>query len=227
LNAGSPLWATIDSNLPETAIIARSPAELTLGGRNFRLTSSTTSSVAVTTVRLELSSGTGQTGYRLDRMTEAGIVAVAPNLAPGATSFTDVLGGTVQVACYQLAILGASNNVIGRSEILCAVFNVAGVAGGPALPRNISITTNDSPQITLTWEPPSVDGQLGYLVVPLGRPALPFVPAHGVQAIDTPAGGTCYLALTIIPTGGSVPIGVGGFSDVVCGIPRGPGTAPR
>ena len=189
--------------LPADQVTAAQPT----GGGNFKLTSNGGGSVT-----LSWATGSGQTGYRLNRITASGTVVVATP-ASTATSFTDTLASTVAVACYQLEILNGTAT-IGRSDILCVIVNVA---GGPSPVRNVAIQTNESPAVLVSWQAPTAGTVIGYLVVPLGRTPLSLVPAGTLQAVDSPVSPvTCYIVLTLVPDSAQVPFKVGGFSDIVC-----------
>jgi uncharacterized repeat protein (TIGR01451 family) len=198
--------ALIAASVLGVALPADQAAAQTIGGRQFKLTSNGGGQVTLSWV-----TGTGQTGYRLNRITSAGTVVVATP-AGTATSQVDTLPSTVTVACYQLEILNGTATV-GRSDILCVIANVA---GGPSPVRNVAIQTNESPLAVLTWQAPTVGSVIGYLVVPLGRTPLALIPAGTLQAIDAPAGPTCYIVLTLVPDSAQVPFKIGGFSDIVC-----------
>jgi len=204
------LLALIAASVLGVALPADEAAAQALGGRNFRLISQGGGQI-----QLSWSTGTGQTGYRLNRITTTGTVVVAPSLASTATSFTDTLGTSVNVACYQLEILNGTA-VVGTSDILCVIVNVA---SGLLPPRNASIQTNESPIVTIRWDLPTGGGQTAFLVVPLGRPPLALLPATATQAVDAPGEPTCYIILTLIPDSALVPFRIGGFSDIVCAIP--------
>jgi hypothetical protein len=70
-----------------------------LGGRQFRLASNGTGSIA-----LSWATGTGQTDYRLNR-TSSSVGTITIATLPGtATSYTDTLPSANGLACYQLEI---------------------------------------------------------------------------------------------------------------------------
>jgi hypothetical protein len=200
--------------------VARPPEQVeaqTIGGRLFKLMSG-----GGGTVTLTWATGTGQTGYRLNRITGTGVFVVGTP-AGTAISFTDTLGSTTGVACYQLEILDGTN-VVGRSEVLCVIFT----GGGTQPVRNLAIQTNESARSLISWQAPATAGPaiLGYLVIPLGRIPLPLIPAGTTQALDVPLGLTCYIVLTLIPDSAQVPFQVGGYSDITCasnGQANGPG----
>jgi uncharacterized repeat protein (TIGR01451 family) len=204
----------IASSVLGVALPADQAAAQALGGRNFKDTSQGGGTVVLT-----WSSGTGQTGFRLSRITASGSVALT-TLPATTTTFTDQLGGGIQVACYLLEILGTSNAVLGTSPILC---NIVNYAAGSVRPRNISIT-GDTGLVTIDWDDPSTAGTIGYVVVPLGQTILTPLPASITQAVDAPDGPTCYIVGALIQDGGQLPGGilVGGFSDIKCWI--GPAT---
>ncbi len=192
-------------------------AAQSLGGRTFTLISRSTGAVELT-----WSSGTGQTGYRLNRITSTGTVAVAPTIAATGTSFTDQLGTGVAVACYQLEILSGTN-VAGRSDVLCAIVNEA---AGTHAPRNVTVFTNETPNVGIRWDAPTQTSPaiVGYLVVPLGRTVLPgdagvFSPNNRVALDLTPRTFGCYMVLALVPDSALVPFKIGGFSDIVCAAP--------
>jgi len=200
------LLALIAASVLGVALPAEQANAQALGGRQFKLTSN-----GGGTVTLSWATGSGQTGFRLNRITSAGTVVVATP-AGTATSVTDTLASTVTVACYQLEILNGTA-VVGRSDILCVIANVV---SGPSPVRNVAIQTNESPLAIITWQAPAAGTVIGYLVVPLGRTPLGLVPAGTTQAVDAPAGPTCYIVLTLIPDSAQVPFKIGGFSDIVC-----------
>jgi hypothetical protein len=203
-----------------------------LGGRSFTLTSR-----GGGTVDLSWSTGTGQTGYRLSRISAGGTFVVAPSLAGTATSFTDQLGPSVSVACYQLEILNGTN-VVGRSDVLCVIVNLA---GGTHAPRNVSIFTNETPAVGIRWDAPAQTSPpvIGYLVIPLGRTPLQsdgnpvFAPGNRVALDTAPGRIACYMVLALISDSAAAPFRIAGFSDIVCAttgtfspLPTGP-TATR
>jgi len=211
------LLALIASSVLGVALPADEAAAQPLGGRQFTLTSQ-----GAGVVVLSWATGTGQTGYRLNRITSAGTVVVAPSIAGTATSFTDNLGTQVAVACYQLEILNGTN-VVGRSDILCVIVNVA---GGTHPPRNVAIFTNETAGIGIRWDAPTNTSPavLGYIVVPLGGAPLVdasdgdtlFSPTQR-QALDIPTTPfRCYIVLALIPDSSVAPFRIGGFSDIVC-----------
>ncbi len=210
--------ATVTGTLPTATITVtptrtRTPTATILtniGGRGFNLTDQGNGAVA-----LAWRTGTGQSGYRLDRITSQGSQVVSTPAAT-ATSTTDTLGATSQVACYQLETLGTGTTVLGRSDVLCLL---ASFPGGTGPVRNLNITTNESPLVTLTWQAPSGGGQIGYLVVPLGRSPLAILPATATQAVDVTVQPTCYMVLTLVSDSAQVPFRIGGFSSIVCAVP--------
>jgi uncharacterized repeat protein (TIGR01451 family) len=206
------LLALIASSVLGVALPAEQAAAQAIGGRNLKDTSQGGGVVVLT-----WSSGTGQTGYQLKRITASGTVLLT-TLPATATTFTDNLGGGVQVACYMLEILGTGNAVVGTSPILC---NIVNLAAGTVRPRNISIT-GDSGIVTIDWDDPSTAGTIAYLVVPLGENPLPVLPATVSVAVHAPSGPTCYIVLALIPDSSQSPFLVGGFSDIKCWV--GPAT---
>jgi hypothetical protein len=194
-----------------SAIQTVTTTPVTTGGREFRLTSQ-----GGGLVRLDWATGTGQTGYRLNRITPTGMVVLAPNLPTTATAFTDNVGSAIATACYHLEVLGAANVVVDRSDVLCVFVNLA---GGRAPVRNTAINTTDTGVVSLRWDAPTSGGQIGYLIIPLGREPLPVLAADATQAMHAPRAGACYLVLTLMPDGASVPVRIGGFGDIVCAAP--------
>jgi hypothetical protein len=182
----------------------------TLGGRQFKVTN-----IGGGSITASWTSGTGQTGYRLNRITSTGTVIVAT--PPGtATSFTDPLGSTTNFACYQLEILN-DTTVLGRSDILCVIISVT---GGAQAVSNVAIQTNETVFALITWQAPAATtpALVGYAVVPLGRTPLAPIPAGTTQAVDVPIGVTCYMVLTLIPGSAQVPFQIGGYSDIACAM---------
>jgi uncharacterized repeat protein (TIGR01451 family) len=202
------LLALIAASALGVALPADEAAAQNIGGRNFKDTSQGSGAV-----RLDWSTGTGQTGYRLNRITSTGIVLLG-TLPSTATTFTDNLGTQVTVACYLLEVLGTGNAVIGTSPILC---NIVNLAGGTTRPRNIAIS-GDTGLVTIDWDEPTTPGTLGYLVVPLGQNPLPLLPATITVAVHAAAGPTCYIVLALIADGAQLPFQIGGFSDIKCWV---------
>jgi uncharacterized repeat protein (TIGR01451 family) len=206
------LLALIAASVLGVALPADEAAAQAIGGRNFKDTSQGGGVVA-----LSWSSGTGQTGYRLNKITSTGSVVLA-TLGSTATSFTDNLGTQVTVACYQLEVLGTNNAVVGTSPILC---NIVNLAGGSTRPRNISIT-GDTGLLTIDWDASTAGNEVGYLVVPLGQNPLPLLPNTITVAVTAAAEPTCFIVLALIPDSAQVPFQIGGFSDIKCWV--GPAT---
>ncbi len=204
------LLALIAASVLGVTLPAEQAAAQAFGGRQFKLTS-----IGGGQIRLDWATGTGQSGYRLNRITTGGSVVVATP-ASTATTFTDTLPSTVNVACYQLEILGTGTTVLGRSDILCAIVFVA---GGASPVRNVAIQTNETPLAIISWQAPASGTPIGYLVVPLGRTPLSILPPNALQAVDAPSGPTCYIVLTLISDSALAPFRIGGFSDIVCAFP--------
>jgi uncharacterized repeat protein (TIGR01451 family) len=208
------LLALIAASALGVALPAEQAAAQVIGGTGFKLTS-----LGGGQVRLDWNTGTGQTGFRINRISAGGTVVVASPVTT-ATTFTDTLPPTVSIACYQLQVLGASSAVLGNSEILCVIANVA---GGTSPVRNISIEVVNAAAVRVTWTAPATlpagAGLIGYLAIPLGKTPLAPIPAGTNQAIDIPGAPTCYIVLTLITDSGLVPFRIGGFSDIVCAFP--------
>jgi V8-like Glu-specific endopeptidase len=208
----TPTSSPIPPTATNTATSTRIPPTPAIGGQNFKDTSQGGGVVVLT-----WSSGTGQTGYRLIRITATGPVLLA-TLPATATTFTDQLGGGIRVACYMLATLGTGNAVVDTSPILC---NIVNYAGGTFAPRNLSIT-EDSGLVTIDWDAPSTPGTLAYVVVPLDDPPLPVLPSAVTVATHAPSRPTCYIVLALIPNiiqdSSQPPVLVGGYSDIECRI---------
>ncbi len=202
--ATPPRTATTTATLPAVPSATPLPTSTTaLGGRGFTLTTLTNDQV-----RLSWSSGTGQSGYRLMRLTSQGEAPIA-ELPGSATSFVDSMPPSLMAACYRLAVQGADNAQIASSDVLCKM-NIA--TGSPA--TEFAARLHQSNVAALSWAPPAAGGQTSYILYPLGTVRAQPLPGNATVAIDNTNGSlTCYLVAAAGPSGFI------GFTDAICVVP--------
>jgi hypothetical protein len=125
---------------------AATAAGQTAGGRNLRI------SVAGPTVILDWDDGDVETGYLIVRISLlTGSTTVLPNpQQPGQQRYEDVPPGGFGY-CYIVIPLDG-DTVLGTSDMLCAS---TGLAAGSFMPRQFSLSLNQSTTATLTWMRPA------------------------------------------------------------------------
>jgi hypothetical protein len=156
--------------------------------------------------------GQGQTGYLIGRF--GAFPAVLPftgALPADATSFVDTSANLhTGAVCYVVFAIGITPP--GISDLLCLFPNSRSPVGGP---QQFAIRLDSATAATLSWSPPAVGGQTGYLVYTLGPTltAPQLLPATANTASVAVNSTTCYLIIVLTGTNAT------GRSDVLCAIP--------
>jgi hypothetical protein len=163
--------------------------------------------------------GTLETGYLIFRFSGALGTVLFPSdgtfLSPGTAQFTDHPPTTDSMYCYMVLAFGGTptsvNQLLGRSDLLCIMPNVA---NGAKAPTGFAAGLNQTNTARLSWGPQT--GVDNYVLVGFGsgNPRVQTLSGGATSATDDTLGNpTCYVLYAV--TGGQVV----GMADIVCVFP--------